>query len=345
MRFSGLLGRYAGSYEALVEEGQDCRWHMRLHAYDSESYQLHENVALAELGELLPGPGVRWLEVGGFCNLPLMQALVERFQIHPLAMEDVMNPDVRPKVEEHDDLLQVCAKLPHGESGALRSTHFSLLLTPSLLISFSASPDSHFSRVSERLAAKSSRTRRRGADFLAHVLLDVVVDHFILAAKGFEDELDALQEEDADPEHVLLRSGELKKRVVSLRRDALAMQVMTLDLKDMDSELIGKGLRPYLRDLHDHASFVLDSLERSQETLSELQQLQLALISQRMNDIMRVLTMVATVFIPLTFVTGLYGMNVDLPPLLQDLGFPGALLLMSVMALLMIALFRRKGWL
>ncbi|MDD3398603.1 MAG: magnesium/cobalt transporter CorA [Candidatus Methanomethylophilaceae archaeon] len=347
-RFHRHFGRAAGNFEVLVtEEEKECRSSARLHAYDSESYRMDEGVGLESLDLALQTPGVKWLEVCGICDLDLMRGIQERFHIHPLLIEDIMNADVKPKVEDHEDFIFIIGKIPTSEGDNHRLDHFSMLLMPTLVVTFVSSQTSHFENIRQRLSAKDSRTRRRNADYLAHVILDTVVDHFILAAKMIEDSIDLLQEDEPlDPEATLKQIGALKKRTIGIRREAISMQKLSMDLKQMESDLVGETVQPYMNDLHDHTVFVMDTLDSCREVLMEMHQLQLALMSQRMNDIMRVLTIVATIFIPLTFVAGVYGMNFhNMPELGWDMGYFGILLFMAVVGVIMVYMFRRRGWL
>lgn len=347
-RFHRHFGRAAGNFEVLItEEEKECRCTARLHTYDGESYNVDEEFCVGSLEDVMQRPGVKWLEVCGICDLALMRGIQERFRIHPLIIEDIMNTDVKPKVENHDDFLFMVAKVPTNDGDKQRIDHFSLLLMPSLVMTFVSNHTSHFENIRQRLSAKDSRTRRRNADYLTHVILDTVVDHFILAAKTIEDSIDILQEdEDIDPEGMIKQIGDLKKRTISIRRDAMSMQKLSMDLKQMENDLISDDVRPYLNDLHDHTTFVMDTLDNCREVLMELHHLQLALMSQRMNDIMKVLTIVATIFIPLTFVAGVYGMNFhNMPELEWESGYFGILLFMAAVGVSMAYMFRRRGWL
>lgn len=347
-RFRRHLGSAAGNFEALVaEEAEECHCTAHFHVYNAEGYRLEEDIQLDSLDRLLQETGVKWLEVCGIGDLHLMRTIQSLFQIHPLVIEDIVNRDVKPKAEIHEDYLFLTAKIPTGVGDNLRMEHFSLLLLPSLVITFTSAQQSHFQTIRQRLMAKDSRTRRREADYLAHVIMDTVVDYFILAAKDIEDSVDLIQEnEDLDPEEAIINIGRLKKATIVLRREAIPMKKLSMDLKSFETDLMGSDIDVYLNDLHDHTTFVLDILDNSREVLMEMHQLQLALVSQRMNDIMRVLTIVATIFIPLTFVAGVYGMNFhNMPELQWEMGYFGVLLFMGFVGVAMLYMFRRQRWL
>lgn len=257
-----------------------------------------------------------------------------------------MNHDVKPKIEVHEDFVFIVAKLISNEGMNIKVDHFSILLFHDLVISFLSSPNSPFDHLRQRISAKDSRTRRRGPDYLAYVLLDNIVDYSILTSKMMEDEIDLLQQQESDDAEGVMKSiAFIKKQLIGVRREAHPLQRLTMELKTMDSELISEPMGIYLNDLFDHANFVMDSLDSSREILMEMQQLQLGLMSQKMNDVMRVLTIVATIFIPLTFVAGVYGMNFNNMPELQwHMGYFLILGLMAIMGVVMLLVFYKRGW-
>lgn len=340
-------GKAPGNFESLIADDElDSHCSYRMLQYDAELFEIRENFEIDMLDSMFSQPGVKWLEVNGINDLNLMRAIQSKFDIHPLIIEDIMNRDVKPKVEVHENFVFIISKLISNEGVTIKVDHFSILLFKDMVISFLSSPNSPFDHLRQRISVKDSRTRRRGPDYLAYVLLDNIVDSFILNSKIIEEEIDILHEEESeDSEEMMKTIASIKKKLIGSRREAQPIQRLSMELKNVETELITEGIDIYLNDLHDHTNYVLDSLDGSREVLMELQQLQLGLMSQKMNDVMRVLTIVATIFIPLTFVAGVYGMNFSYMPELEwEWGYFLILGLMGIMGGVMLYLFHKRGW-
>ena len=330
---------------------------MRLIRYDEETLVELDLLDPAGLDEARDG-AICWLDLEGH-DVALVGELGKRLEIHPLALEDVVNVGQRPKIEDYANSLFIVLDLVRVDaSGALCREQVSLVLQDALLMSVrenaaTGSGEDIVEPIRARLRAGKGRIRSAGADYLAYAIIDTVVDHFfpVLEHLGerIEDVEDSLLDE---PTREDLNSlHQLKRELLLLRRSAWPLRDALSSLLRLDSPLVHRETHVFLRDVADHVAVVIDVIETYREMVSSLVDLYLSAISNRMNEVMKVLTIIATIFIPLSFVAGLYGMNFDtsvspfnMPELHWYFGYPVALLLMAAVAGGLLIFFRRKGW-
>lgn len=303
--------------------------------------------------ENLNSDSVTWLNVTGLHDVDRLEQLRECFGFHPLILEDILRPFQRPKVESYDDHLFVVSKLfdpvkpeENEQIGYVLGEHY--------LLTFQETPGDVFDPVRERIREGRKRLRQAGPDYLAYELLDAVVDAYFPVLEEISDELETLEDamvsDDARQES-LEEIHEHRRNLLVLRRSAWSQREMLGQLHREDLSLIEENTRLYLRDAYDHAIRILDIIETYREMGSSLHELHLTIMSNRMNAIMKVLTIVATIFIPLTFIAGVYGMNFNpevspwnMPELNAYWGYPITMIVMLLLALGMLEYFRRKGW-
>jgi len=332
---------------------------MRLTRYDAETLLELDLLDPEGLDEARDGE-ICWLDLEGQ-DVALLGELGRRLEIHPLALEDVANIGQRPKVEDYANSLFIVVDLVRvRDGGDLCREQVSLVLQDRLLMSVRESggepPDGGdlFEPVRARLRIGKGRIRSAGADYLAYALIDTVVDHFfpVLESLGerIEDIEDSLLDEPTRDDLNALHK--LKRELLLLRRSAWPLRDALSSLLRLDSPLVHRDTHVYLRDVADHVAVVIDVIETYREMVSSLVDLYLSAVSNRMNEVMKVLTIIATIFIPLSFIAGLYGMNFDtsaspynMPELHWAFGYPFALLLMAAVAGGLLLFFRRKGWL
>ena len=303
-----------------------------------------------------PGPGlVGWLDVEGH-DLEFISELGKRFCIHPLALEDVANIGQRVKSEDFEDSIFVVVDhffIDEG-SGNLDKEQISLVIQSNVLLSVRERRSELFEPVRARLRTGRPRIRRGGSGYLAYALIDTVVDHLFPILESIGDRIleveDSLLESPTAEDLGTLHN--IKRELLTLRRSMWPLREMLNGLRQSDSELISEETRLYLRDVLDHATMAIDIVETLREMVSSMMDLYLSSLSNRMNEIMKVLTIIATIFIPLSFVAGLYGMNFDpsvsplnMPELGWYWGYPFALGLMAVMVVGLLVYIRRRGWL
>jgi magnesium transporter len=303
--------------------------------------------------EMVGKHAVVWLNVDGLGDVQALQELGDLFKLHRLALEDVVNVHQRAKVERYADELFVVARMPlRHEDGQHGTEQLSLFLGGNFLLSFQEHAGDCFDQVRKRIREGKGRMRSAGPDYLAYALLDAVVDSYFPVLAGCGDRLDAL--EDAmflrpDP-HMVSRIHRVRRDLLAVRRAMWPLRECLSSLMRDPDELVSAETRVYLRDCYDHGVQIIDLLETYRDLAGGLMDTYLSLVSQRMNEIMKVLTIYAAIFIPLTFVAGIWGMNFDsgasplnMPELGWAFGYPAALALMLVLGVGQLIWFRRKG--
>jgi magnesium transporter len=298
----------------------------------------------------VPDAGVLWLDICGLSDPGVVKQVGERFGFHPLALEDVLNVPQRPKVERYEEHLLI----------TLREVRYpdppeqvSLFLCNRVVVSFQERPGDAFEPVRERLRQKKGQIRAMGSDFLAYALCDAVIDAFFPTLEKLGDEVEELETKViASPSPEKFHEIRLaKQRLLEVRRAVWPARDAMNELLREESPLIQHGTMPYFRDCYDHTVQLMDMVETFREMAAGLVDEYMSSMSNRMNEIMKVLTVMATIFIPLTFIVGVYGMNFDtkaspynMPELTWAYGYPALLLLMAAVAGGMLYFFRRKRW-
>lgn len=296
-------------------------------------------------------PGkVVWLNVSGVADTAVLRALGEQFDLHPLVVEDIANPSQRPKLEDHGRYLYLVVKMIRLRDGAaeLDTEQVSLVLGKGFVISFQERPGDVFDPVRERLRSGAARVRSHGADYLCYALVDAIVDHYFVVLEGVGATIESIEDQVmSEPEPELLRAlHRLRGAAIFLRRSVWPLRELLRDWERLESELLADATRPFIRDACDHTIQVADSIDTCRDLLSGLFDMYLSVVSNRMNEVMQMLTLIATIFIPITFIAGIYGMNFkDMPELEWRWGYPVALAVMAAIAGGMILFFRRKRWL
>jgi len=303
-----------------------------------------------------PRPGeLRWLDVEGL-DPALIGELGSHLEVPPLVLEDVVNLGQRPKVEEYDDCVFVVADLVGQSSTDARVSveQVSFVLQDGLLISFRERPGSVFEPIHRRLASGKGRIRVSGLDYLLYALLDAIVDSCFPILDTLGQRIAELEEEmveEAPGKQAIAELHVLRRDLVLMRRTAWPQREMVNRLLRSEDDLVQQGTRVYLRDVADHLSMIVDVVETYREMVIGLMDLYLSSVSNRMNEVMKVLTIIATIFIPLSFIAGLYGMNFDreasplnMPELGWYWGYPAALLVMVLVAGGLLVFFWRRDW-
>lgn len=301
----------------------------------------------------VPDGSIDWIHVTGLGDAVVLQRLAEQFGLHQLVIEDVVNVSQSAKVEEYEDSLFVVLRLPRDRSGE-RTDQLSLFVAGDRLVSFAERPAPVLEPIRRRLRAGRRRIRSSGPGYLAYALIDAVIDSYLPFVEGYGEELERVEDEIVEG-----RRSDAIGRIHEVRRELLGMQRIVTSMRDavqtlqrIDTPVIEESTRIFLRDCLDHATHLRDLVTSYRELGTGLMDLHLSLLSQRMNDVMRVLTVIATIFIPLTFVAGIYGMNFThdtspwaMPELRWYWGYPAVLAVMGAAALALVGYFRWKRWL
>jgi magnesium transporter len=323
---------------------------MRLVTYDGSGINEQELQTLDQFPARTEVAGVAWLNIDGIHDLALIEQIGQRFGIHPLAQEDIVNTGQRPKVEVFDDALFLVLKMLRYDEieEIILAEQVSLVLGPHWLISFQETSGDVFDPVRERLRRGKGRIRTAGCDYLAYALIDAVVDHYFHILERIGTRIEDLEEAITDsPQQKNLHAIHyLKREVIYLRKQVWPLREMVGRLIKEDSPLVHETTRLFLGDVYDHVIQSMDTIESYRDLLTSLLDLYLSMVSNRMNEVMKVLTIIATIFIPITFVAGIYGMNFKyMPELDWRWGYAMAWAVMAVIAAGLLIYFKRRKWL
>ena len=324
---------------------------VRLSVFDFTEAELREKgeLEVADVLDHRDSETVSWINFSGLHDVELIRRVGDHYGIHPLVQEDIANTNQRPKIEEFDDHLFVVIKMIYedAETSELTFEHVSLIIGPRYVLSFQETPDDVFEPVRERIRSTRGRIRKMGADYLAYALLDVIIDHYFVVLEHFGSTSEDLEEEILDEPTVSTQEkiNALRRSLIHMRRSVWPVRDILGRLERLESPLLHPDTRPFLRDAYDHAVQVVDIVESLRDLVSGLTDLYMTVLSNRMNEIMKVLTIIGTIFIPLTFIAGIYGMNFEyMPELSWQYGYFGVWGIMIVMALLLLVFFRRREW-
>jgi magnesium transporter len=318
--------------------------------YDSQNL---EEIYDTSPEECLPYKGsstVTWIDVTGVHDVQVVEQMGKAFALHPLLLEDVVHTAQRPKMEDFGEYLFFVLNMLTYDAGSkgILSEQISLVLGPSFVISFQESEGDVFNPVRERIRNAKGRIRKMGSDYLAYALIDAVVDHYFIILESISEKIEALQEEvlsQPSPETLQIIQTN-KQDLIYLRKSVWPLREAVNNMQRTESDLITDGVLVFLRDVYDHTIQVIDTVETFRDMNSGTLDIYLSSVSNRMNEVMKVLTIIATIFIPLTFLAGIYGMNFEYMP---ELKWRGAYfvvwLIMLIVGIIMFIGFKRKKWL
>ncbi|UCF83748.1 MAG: magnesium/cobalt transporter CorA [Desulfobacteraceae bacterium] len=336
----------------LVHIGEKKVEEVKISMIDYDETQVQER-DVASIEECLPfkeKPTVTWVNVIGIHDVKIIEEFGKAFNIHPLLLEDIVHTDQRPKLEDFDDLLFIILRmLTYDEANnELLSEQVSLILGPNFVISFQEREGDVFNPVRVRIKNAKGRIRKMGCDYLAYALLDSVVDHYFLVLEKYGEKIEILQEEvlsHPTPDTLQVIQG-TKRDMIFLRKSVWPLREAINALQRGESALISDSVIIYLRDVYDHTIQVIDTIETFRDMISGTLDVYLSSVSNKMNEVMKVLTIIATIFIPLTFIAGIYGMNFKYMPELEwHWAYPVIWAVIIVLGVLMLMAFKRKKWL
>jgi magnesium transporter len=338
--------------ETLVYTGEKRDQRVRIHVidFDEATFQEKEVPSVEACAAFKDRPTVTWINVDGVHDAALLESLGDAFGLHRLVMEDIMNTDQRPKLEDYGDYLYIVLKmLALGESGGIVTEQLSIVLGRTFVLTFQEGIEGDvFPLLRDHLRAGKGRLRKMKADYLAYALLDAVVDKYFVILEQCGDRSESIETElIVDPKReTLQRLYAHKREMIFLHNAVWPLREVVNALGRHDSHLVAESTAPYLRDVYDHVTHIIESVDIHREMLSGMLDMYLSSISNRLNEVMKVLTVISLVFMPLTFVAGVYGMNFRYMPELQwRYGYPFALFLMLAIAVFMLIQFKRKKWL
>lgn len=341
----------------LAEHHEAIRYPLRIRLidYTAQAFEEREDIAAADCRPYLQRPGITWIHVQGHPDAATLNMLGELFDLHPLALEDVLNTGQRPKLELYGDQFFITLSLPNLNGGDCRAEQISLFMGEGYVISFHAGALDPFEPVRQRLRNPNSRNRTRQADFLLYVLVDRVIDQGFPILENFGEQIEELEIAllNSPGRRILNRIHQLKRNLLFLRRVFWPQRELITRLLNEDHPLIQDETRLYLRDCYDHSIQIMDLLEAYRDLGAGMLDVYLSSASNRLNEVIRLLTIISTIFIPLTFLAGLYGMNFGrrepispwaMPELDAYYGYPLVLLVMVGIAVGMVLYFKYKRW-
>lgn len=337
---------------ALVHVGEKKTEEVRIRIIDYDETRIEEQ-EVKRVEDVFPfkdTPTVTWINIDGLHEVDVIERIGEHFGLHPLLLEDILNTDQRPKLEDFGEFLFIVLKMLYydNKDHEIEAEQVSLILGSNFVISFQEREGDVFNFVRERIRTGKGRIRTEGADHLAHALIDAIVDNYFVVLEKIEEKIEETEEElvtNPTPETLqmihLLKSG-----TIFIRKSVWPLREVIGSLERVESPLIRESTNVYLRDVYDHTIQVIDTIESFRDLIAGMLDIYLSSISNRMNEVMKVLTIIATIFIPLTFIAGIYGMNFRyMPELNWRWGYPAVWFVMSTILITMLVYFKRKGWL
>jgi magnesium transporter len=300
--------------------------------------------------------GITWINIDGVFDTKLIEQIGSHFNVHPLVLEDIMNTGQRPKIESFDEYIFLVLKMlyPDHISKDIQGEQISIILAQNTVISFQEKPGDIFENIRDRIRNGKGRIRKMGADYLCYTLLDAIIDHYFTIIESVGEIIEDIEElliDNPTPD-TLQRIHRLKADMIFLRKSIWPNRELINSLLRDEHRLITNSTIIYLKDVYDHTIQVMDTIESFRDIISGMIDIYMSSVSNKMNEVMKVLTIFASIFIPLTFIAGIYGMNFNpsispfnMPELNWFWGYPFALVLMLITSILMLYYFRRKNWL
>jgi magnesium transporter len=318
--------------------------------YDETNFEEREFKTVEQCFPFRDKPTVTWINVEGVHQVEVIEKLGNCFGLHSLVLEDILNTDQRPKMEVYGDYLYIVLKMLYGSDPNLsvEAEQVSLILGSNFVISFQEGKEGDvFNPVRERIRSGKGLIRKMGADHLAYSLIDTIVDNYFLILEKLGERIELLEEElVAHPTTTTIQEiQKFKNEMIFLRRVVWPLREVVGGLGRRESPLIKESTEIYLRDVYDHTVQVMDTIEVYREMLSGMLDIYLSSISNRLNSVMKVLTIIATIFMPLTFIAGIYGMNFKYMPELEwRWGYPAVWLIVMIIGVSMLIYFKKKKW-
>jgi magnesium transporter len=323
---------------------------LEIYNYNKENYNKIESKAIEDAFNYKGTNEVTWINVNGLNNTKEIEKLGSHYQLHPLTLEDIVNTEHRPKIDEFENYLFIVVKMLYfKDNDVLNYEQLSLVVGEDYVLTFQEADGDVFDDLRERIKSGKGRIRGLGADYLMFAILDAVVDNYLAVIEAFGDKIEDLEDTifDEDTDNVTANNIQtLKREILKIRRSVFPMREVINRLEKIECAIIEDKTTSYLRDLYDHIVQVNESIDLYREMIWSLMDMYMTIISTKMNEIMKVLTIIATIFIPLTFIAGIYGMNfTNMPELQYKYSYFILIGVMIFVFVMMLIYFRRKKWL
>jgi magnesium transporter len=347
---SGKVGLPPGS---LVHVGDILETATRITMIDYSKDVLveHQIQSIDEILEYKDSDTVTWVIIEGLSNVEIVEQIGTMFGIHQLVLEDILNTHQRPKYEEYEDYLYIVLKSiePRNEDFNVAYEQISLVVLKNIVITFKEKSDNLFRPIIQRIKTSKGRFRSLGTDYLAYVILDTIIDQYFILVDSLDDTITMLEDRllISDPsQEILHKIQKLKREIINIRRHVSPIRELMAGMLRSESELIHEKTHIFLKDVSDHAIRVVESIELYRDILSGLLDIYISSLSNKMNEVMKVLTVFASIFIPLTFLTGIYGMNFEyMPELKWKWAYPVLWAAFVTIPVVLLIYFKKKKWL
>jgi magnesium transporter len=318
--------------------------------YDREHLHAKDLPDVKSVIPFINTPSVSWINITGLHEVDILEKIGKGFNIHPLVLEDILNTDQRPKLEVFDDYIFIVLKMLSFDETRkeVSSENISVILSQNYVITFQEREGDVFNPLRNRLNNPLGRLRKHGTDYLAYAILDVIVDHYFILLEKLGEKIETLEEVVIEnPNQAIVAEIQFMKReLIFLRKSIWPLREVINEIVRDENPFLSDFVTPYLRDVYDHTIQVMDTVDTYRDMVTGILDIYLSSISNRMNEVMKVLTIIATIFIPLTFIAGVYGMNFEfMPELKWRWGYPSVWFVMMFVFIGMVIYFKRKRWL
>ena len=317
--------------------------------YDENSFEEKQVTTVEECFPFKSTPTVTWINIDGLHDVSIIEKIGQAFDLHPLILEDILSTGQRPKFDDYEKHLFVVLRMLSYSDGvqSIDSEQVSFVFGSNFVISFQERIGDVFDVIRERIRNAKGRIRKMGADYLAYCLLDAIVDSYFAILEKTGERIEILEEElVSEPDETTLRQIHiLKREMIELRRSIWPLRELVNGLQRSESPLLTENTSIYLRDVYDHTIQIIDAIESFRDMVAGMLDIYLSSVSNRMNAVMKVLTIIATLFIPLTFIVGVYGMNLQMPETKWRYSYAVVWCVMLTIAGGMLVYFRKKKWL
>ncbi|MDO8123153.1 MAG: magnesium/cobalt transporter CorA [Candidatus Hermodarchaeota archaeon] len=332
---------------AYVGEKKPTETRITIIEYDKENLHEKEVKTIEECLEAKESSLVTWIRITGLKQIPLLEHLGKEFKIHPLVIEDILNTTQRPKIEDYKAYLFIVVKNVDFTSKEIESNQVSIILGPNFVISIQENQETILQPIIDRIRNNRGIIRQMKNDFLAYAILDAVLDNYFTAIEKLSDKIEVVEDElISNPvQDTLHEIYHLKQNLIVLRKSIWPFREVVSRMERGRYTLIDEKLLIYIRDIYDHSIQVMETVETYRDMLSGMLDIYLSSVSNRMNEVMKVLTIIATIFIPLTLIVGIYGMNFRFMPELEiPIAYPLVWLSMIIVGSVLVVFFKRKRW-
>ncbi len=318
--------------------------------YDENSFHEQTVENISDCFKFKLKPSVTWIDIEGLNNIPLLEELGKHYGLHPLVMEDILNTDQRPKMEDYGDYIYFVAKMFHfnKESNDIFTEQVSIILGSNFVITFQEGIEGDsFDSIRDRIRTGKGKIRKMNTDYLVYSMLDSIVDNYFTLLEQLGEKIEDVEEEVvSNPTKITLTNiYTLKREMLFLRKSVWPLREVISSMERGETDLIKKQTQIYIRDVYDHTIHAIDTVETYRDMLSGMLDIYLSSISNRLNEVMKVLTIITTIFIPLSFIASLYGMNFEfMPEIHSPYGYPVVLGVMFSISIIMILVFKKRKW-